>query len=102
MAQPVIPDEWRLCCSCDELAFFRAAEALTIPKPQGTPAMHANDSPVKKPAGETTVSEETLLKMSKEIAVKFIEVGRITPATFPEIFKGIHTAIKDSISKDKS
>lgn len=102
MAQPVIPDEGRLCCSCDELAFFRAAEALAIPKPQGTPAMPAHDSPDKKTAAETTVSEETLLKMSKEIAVKFIEVGRITPANFPEIFKGIHTAIKDSISKDKS
>ena len=63
--------------------------------------MPANDSPDKKTAAETTVSEETLLKLSKEIAVKFIEVGRITPANFPETFKGIHTALKDSITKDK-
>jgi hypothetical protein len=102
MARPVIPDEGRLCCSCDELAFFRVAEALAIPKPQGTPAMPAHESPDKKPAAEATVSEETLLKLSKEIAVKFIEVGRITPATFPEIFKGIHAALKDSITKDKA
>lgn len=102
MARPVIPDEWRLCCFCDELAFFRAAEALAFPNPQGAPAMPAHESPDKKPAAETTVSEETLLKLSKEIAVKFIEVGRITPANFPEIFKGIHTAIRDSIARDKS
>lgn len=102
MARQVIPDKGRLCCSCDELAFFRAAEALTIPQPQGIPTMPAPDSPEKKPAAETTVSEETLLKLSKEIAVKFIEVGRITPANFPEAFKSIHAAIKASVAQDKA
>ena len=28
------------------------------------------------------IADEILLKVSKEIAVKFIEVGRLTPATF--------------------
>ncbi len=45
------------------------------------------------------VSDETILKVSKEIAIKFIEVGRLTPSTFDEIFKNIHTTIKQSIDK---
>jgi hypothetical protein len=64
--------------------------------------MPAHDDTDRKTAAETSVSEETVLKLSKEIAVKFIEVGRITPATFPEIFKSIHAAIKDSIAGDKA
>lgn len=46
-----------------------------------------------------TVSDETVLKISKEIAVKFIEVGRISPATFGECFKDIYTAIETTVRK---
>lgn len=53
-------------------------------------------------AAGPAVSEENLLKLSKEVAVKFIEVGRITPASFPEDFKRIHAAIKASIAKEKA
>jgi hypothetical protein len=42
------------------------------------------------------VSEETLLKISKEIAVKFIEMGRLTPATFDQTFKSIHITIQEA------
>jgi len=42
------------------------------------------------------VSEETLLKITKEIAIKFIEVGRLTPATFDQAFKSIHTSVKET------
>ena len=42
------------------------------------------------------VSEETLLKISKEIAIKFIEMGRLTPATFDQAFKSIHTTVKET------
>jgi hypothetical protein len=42
------------------------------------------------------VSEETFLKISKEIAIKFIEAGRITPTNFDKIFKEIHTTIRES------
>ena len=44
------------------------------------------------------VSEETLLKLSKEIAVKFIEVGRITPSSFRESFTEIYTTLKTTSS----
>ncbi|MBC8208804.1 MAG: hypothetical protein H8E79_06520 [Desulfobulbaceae bacterium] len=46
-----------------------------------------------------TISDETLLKISKEIAIKFIEVGRITPTTFNETFPQIHNTIKETILK---
>ncbi len=47
----------------------------------------------------TTPSDETILKMAKEIAVKFIEVGRITPTTFAENFSGIYQAIEKTVRK---
>lgn len=47
-----------------------------------------------------TVSEEVLLKTSKEIAVKFIEMGRITPTNFQENFKIIHTTLKNTVNND--
>jgi hypothetical protein len=62
----------------------------------------AHNDNSNKDTADATVSEETLLKLSKEIAVKFIEVGRITPATFPAAFKDIHAAIKDSLGRDKA
>lgn len=62
--------------------------------------MAKDDSNGTNPSGPA-VSEENLLKLSKEVAVKFIEVGRITPASFPEDFKRIHAAIKASMNKEK-
>lgn len=45
------------------------------------------------------ISEEVVLKVSKEVAIKFIEMGRITPATFEESFKNIHGTIKETVNK---
>ncbi len=45
------------------------------------------------------VSEETILKISKEIAIKFIEVGRLTPSTFDKTFRDIHTTIQQAVEK---
>ncbi len=41
--------------------------------------------------------EEHILRASKEIAVKFIEVGRLSPAAFAETFKTIYQAIADTV-----
>ena len=46
---------------------------------------------------ERGISDDTILKMTKEIAVKFIEVGRCTPATFKETFKDIHQTIEETV-----
>ncbi len=58
------------------------------------------DDTKNTPARKFTVSEEILLKTSKEIAVKFIEMGRITPTNFQENFKIIHTAVKETVNND--
>lgn len=42
------------------------------------------------------VSDDTLLKIAKEIAIKFIEVGRLTPATFDQVFRDILATLKES------
>lgn len=41
--------------------------------------------------------EEAYLKTAKEIAVKFIETGRISVAAFPETFAQIYRGVKDSL-----
>ncbi len=45
------------------------------------------------------ISEEQLLKVSKEVVIKFIEMGRITPATFASSFKEIHSTIRDTVKR---
>lgn len=49
----------------------------------------------------TRVADETILKIAKEISIKFIEVGRITPATFEQSFKNIFSTIDSTVKKGK-
>lgn len=44
-----------------------------------------------------SVSEDTILKTAKEIVVKFIEVGRLSPANFEETFKNIYDAVRNTV-----
>jgi len=46
---------------------------------------------------EKTVPDEVIIKVAKEVAIKFIEVGRLTPSTFNETFKDLYTGIKATI-----
>ncbi len=41
--------------------------------------------------------EELLLKAAKEIVVKFIEVGRVSPASFAETFKMVIDTLNHSL-----
>ncbi len=41
--------------------------------------------------------EEQILRASKEIAVKFIEVGRLSPTGFAETFKTIYCSIDETV-----
>lgn len=47
------------------------------------------------------VSADTVLKIAKEISVKFIEVGRLTPATFDETFRAIYRTIEETVQHDE-
>jgi hypothetical protein len=41
--------------------------------------------------------DETILRTVKEITVKFIEMGRISPVTFSENFKNIYQTVNKTI-----
>jgi len=45
--------------------------------------------------------DETILRASKEIVVKFIEMGRISPITFSENFKNIYHTVNETVKKDQ-
>ena len=49
---------------------------------------------------EQPVSADTVVKLAKEISVKFIEVGRLTPATFDATFKSIYRTIEETVAND--
>ena len=41
--------------------------------------------------------DEQILKSAKEIVVKFIEAGRLSPTGFDETFKNIYYTIKEAV-----
>ena len=41
--------------------------------------------------------DEQVLKVTKEIVAKFIEVGRVSPASFDETFKNVYRSVKEAI-----
>ena len=49
-----------------------------------------------------TRDEERILKVAKEIVVKFIEIGRVSPTQFDGVFKGVFSTIKSNVSVDVS
>ena len=56
----------------------------------------------EKDNGANVISEELLLKTAKEITVKFIEVGRITPATFDDHFPAIFRTLATTVARERS
>ena len=49
-----------------------------------------------------TRDEEKILKIAKEVVVKFIEIGRVSPTQFDGVFKSVFSTIKSSVSSDES
>jgi len=41
--------------------------------------------------------DEQILRATKEIVVKFIEGGRITPTGFPKTFESIYQTVEDTV-----
>ena len=44
--------------------------------------------------------DELVLKVTKEVVIKFIEIGRLSINSFDEAFRQIHETVHDSL-KDK-
>ena len=80
----------------DELAFFLQQRRLSAIVEDLTMARTVS-GPEQSRKSEQTISDDTILKMTKEIAVKFIEVGRLSPSTFDETFKDIHRTIEETV-----
>jgi len=49
-----------------------------------------------------TRDEERILKVAKEIVVKFIEIGRVSPTQFDGVFRSVFSTIKSNVSSDVS
>jgi len=58
--------------------------------------MVKNNSETGAPAGRP-VTDDAIFKVSKEIVVKFIEVGRLTPASFAQTFEDVYTAVRRTV-----
>ncbi len=59
--------------------------------------------PIEKRSGSQSEAlspiDELTLKVTKEIVIKFIEMGRCSPATFEEVFTLVHSVIKKNLQK---
>jgi len=45
--------------------------------------------------------EEQILKATKEIVVKFIETGRLSPTGFSDTFKNVYRTVEKTVKKTK-
>jgi hypothetical protein len=63
---------------------------MTAAKQKGKVETYAE--PVARP-----VSDEAILKVAKEVVVKFIEVGQLSPTKFDETFQGIYKTVHDAV-----
>ena len=63
-------------------------ETMTTPKQTNQPGTGQTPRPV---------SDDTILKVAKEVVVKFIEVGRLSPANFGETFENIYKSVRDTV-----
>ena len=89
--------QYRLCRFYDELAFFMRQRRIYL-LITGAP-MAPTEKTAHKRDQSGTITDETILKIAKEISIKFIEVGRITPTTFEQSFKNIFSAIDTTVKK---
>ncbi|MBU0730373.1 MAG: hypothetical protein KKE17_14615 [Proteobacteria bacterium] len=60
--------------------------------------MSSSNKPAEQnDATSKPVSDDTILKVAKEVVVKFIEVGRLSPSNFSETFEDIYKSVRDTV-----
>jgi len=82
-ALPCDPD------TCAAAAFSLTGRALFV---SATAARHPSDQ-----ENSMASIDENILKAAKEIVVKFIECGRLSPSAFPEAFQNIYRTVEDTV-----
>ena len=55
---------------------------------------HAKKEPSSSNSNKP-VTDELVMKITKEVVLKFIEVGRLSPVKFEETFQDVHRTIMD-------
>jgi hypothetical protein len=80
-------------CRQRELAFFSPQRLFFA---SGAMANPNTPNPPPEQAGKP-VTDEAILKVAKEVVVKFIEVGRLSPANFCETFQEIYQAVRSAV-----
>jgi hypothetical protein len=88
-------------------AFFRPAGFICRRKPSRSIIAHyAKKNGRKVPMGggkskEAGISsqDELILKVTKEIMVKFIEIGRISTTNFEDTFKLVNDTVRQSLKQ---
>ncbi len=51
----------------------------------------------EKQSASLSPRDELIVKVTKEIVVKFIEVGRLSPASFPDTFKMVIDTVRRTL-----
>ncbi|MCW7753247.1 hypothetical protein OOT00_04520 [Desulfobotulus sp. H1] len=44
--------------------------------------------------------EEQILRTTKEVMVKFIEVGRVSPGSFEDLFKNVYRTVSEAVREN--
>lgn len=58
--------------------------------------MTSGNEQQQRPQGSKPVTDEMLLRVVKEIVIKFIEVGRLSPPNFDETFRHIYKSVHET------
>ncbi|MEJ2032848.1 MAG: hypothetical protein P8Y63_07395 [Deltaproteobacteria bacterium] len=59
--------------------------------------MTASKTPEKPDSVGKPITDDAILKVTKEVVVKFIEVGRLSPANFNETFREVHQVVRETV-----
>jgi len=46
---------------------------------------------------DKSLTDEAVLRVAKEVVVKFIEIGRLSPQNFGETFEEIYKSVRDTV-----
>jgi hypothetical protein len=60
-------------------------------------AKQKNKAEIDTESVSRPVSDEAILKVAKEVVVKFIEVGRLIPSNFDDTFQSIYKTVRKAV-----
>jgi len=52
-------------------------------------------------SADKPITDDAVLKVAKEVVLKFIEVGRLSPNAFDETFRSVFRSVMDTVRSTK-